>query len=129
MKFRCLISFFFFSFYSKQFIEVLLLSCPPPLYSTHLAPIIGPIFEHIQYRLEKTWNPIMNSLSSKPLFTEDCAAAAIAAGQNTEAWYTSYYARSGLFVGSLDSETAEAAVEVAAGAALLSILSCARPSY
>ncbi|OEU17204.1 hypothetical protein FRACYDRAFT_155625, partial [Fragilariopsis cylindrus CCMP1102] len=45
--------------YLKQFVEVLLLSCPPPLYPTHLAPIVGPIFEHIQYRLEKSWEPIL----------------------------------------------------------------------
>ena len=43
--------------------------------------------------------------------TADCESAAIIASQSGEAWYTSYYARSGLFVGGLDSETAEAAVE------------------
>ena len=105
---------------SKQFIEVLLLSCPPPLYSTHLAPIISPVFEHIQYRLEKSWEPILRPTntgsttmppSCKPLFTADCEAAAIMASQSGETWISSFYARSGLFVGGLDSETAEAAVE------------------
>ena len=33
------------------------------------------------------------------------------ASQGGEAWYTSYYARSGCFVGELDTETAESAVE------------------
>jgi len=99
--------------YLKQFVEILLLSCPPSLYPTHLAPIVGPVFEHIQFRLEKSWEPILkpSSLSCRPLFTADCETAAIIASQSGEAWYTSYYARSGLFVGGLDSETAEAAVE------------------
>lgn len=100
--------------YLKQFIEILLLSCPPPLYSTHLSPIVGPVFEHLQYRLEKTWEPILQpggQLSCKPLFTSDCEAAASMASQSGEAWYASYYARSGLFVGGLDSETAESSVE------------------
>ena len=106
--------------HSKQFIEILVLSCPPPLYSTHLSPIIGPIFEHIQYRLEKSWQPILQrpdnrssalAQSCKPLFTSDCDTAAIVAGQNAEVWYASYYARSCLFVGGLDAETAEAAAE------------------
>ncbi len=35
----------------------------------------------------------------------------MAASQNAEAWYASYYARSCLFVGGLDTETADAAVE------------------
>eukprot|EP00536_Pseudo-nitzschia_multiseries_P001400 jgi/Psemu1/250511/estExt_Genewise1Plus.C_180109 len=100
--------------YLKQFIEILLLSCPPPLYSTHLSPIIAPVLEHVQYRLEKTWEPILQPtvpLSCKPLFTSDCEAAAVMASQGGEAWYTSYYARSGLFVGGLDAETAEGSVE------------------
>jgi hypothetical protein len=106
--------------YSKQFIEILLLSCPPPLYSTHLSPIVGPVFEHIQYRLEKSWQPILQPAgngstmvpqSCKPLFTTDCESAAMLASQSGEAWYASYYARSCLFVGGLDTETAEAAAE------------------
>jgi hypothetical protein len=102
----------------KQFVEVLLTSCPPQLYPTHLAPIIRRVFEHIQYRLEKSWQPILQPsspglvvASSKALFTPDCEAAAALASRGEETWYTSYYARSGLFVGDLDSVTAEAAVE------------------
>jgi len=104
----------------KQFIEILLLSCPPPLYPTHLSPIVGPVFEHIQYRLEKSWQPILQNqsngstslpISCKPLFTADCEAAAMTATQNAENWYSSYYARSCLFVGGLDAETAEGAAE------------------
>eukprot|EP00535_Pseudo-nitzschia_heimii_P013747 CAMPEP_0197199492 /NCGR_PEP_ID=MMETSP1423-20130617/33909_1 /TAXON_ID=476441 /ORGANISM="Pseudo-nitzschia heimii, Strain UNC1101" /LENGTH=1261 /DNA_ID=CAMNT_0042653349 /DNA_START=1042 /DNA_END=4828 /DNA_ORIENTATION=+ len=106
--------------YLKQFIEILVLSCPPPLYLTHLSPIVGPVFEHIQYRLEKSWQPILQradnrsstlAQSSKPLFTSDCDTAAIVASQDVEIWYASYYARSCLFVGELDAETAEAAAE------------------
>ena len=105
----------------KQFIEVLMLSCPPPLYSTHLAPIVGPVFEHLRYRLETSWQPIVQPTatgpvvslpaSCKPLFTSDCEAAAALASNGGEAWYSAYYARSCLFVGDLDYETAEAAVE------------------
>lgn len=100
-----------FAPFLKNFVEVLLLSCPPPLYSTHVAPILGPMFEHIRYRFEKSWEPNMNSLTCKPLFTEGCDAAAHLASQNTDAWYAAYYARSGLFVGNLNSETADAALE------------------
>lgn len=100
----------------KQFVEFLILSCPPPLYSTHLAPIIGPVFENIRYRLEKTWEPIVQpsntSATCKPLFARDCEnAALLASSNNPETWYQTYYARSCIFVGDLSSETAEAAVE------------------
>lgn len=103
----------------KQFVEILLMSCPPPLYPTHLAPIISRVFEHVQYRLEKAWEPILQPpttggpvvVSSKALFTSDCENAAAVASRGGDAWYMSYYARSGLFVGDLDAVTAEAAVE------------------
>ena len=110
----------FFVSHRKQFIEILLLSCPPPLYPTHLSPIVGPIFEHMKYRLDLSWRPILQPpvngpttglQPTKPLSTRDCDSAAIVASQNGEAWYTSYYARSCLFVGDLDSETTEAAAE------------------
>lgn len=100
----------------KQFVELLLLACPKTLYMTHLAPIIGPVFEHLQYRLEKSWEPILQQgVSSasglRPLFTADCEAAATLASQGGENWLLSYYARSCLFVGDLDGVTAEAALE------------------
>eukprot|EP00533_Pseudo-nitzschia_delicatissima_P009220 CAMPEP_0116104504 /NCGR_PEP_ID=MMETSP0327-20121206/14491_1 /TAXON_ID=44447 /ORGANISM="Pseudo-nitzschia delicatissima, Strain B596" /LENGTH=1505 /DNA_ID=CAMNT_0003596761 /DNA_START=256 /DNA_END=4773 /DNA_ORIENTATION=- len=102
--------------YLKQFIEILLLSCPPPLYQTHVSPIVGPIFEHVKYRLDLSWQPILQPSTTaaqptKALFTSDCDSAAIVASQNGECWYASYYARSCLFVGGLDTETADAAVE------------------
>ena len=100
----------------KQFIEILLLSCPPPLYQTHVSPIVGPIVEHVKYRLDLSWQPILQPSTTaaqptKALFTSDCDSAAIVASQNGEGWYASYYARSCLFVGGLDTETADAAVE------------------
>lgn len=105
-----------FNQFLKQFIELLLLACPKTLYMTHLAPIIGPVFEHLQYRLEKSWGPVLQQSGHggaglKPLFTSDCEAAASLANQGGEAWFLSYYARSGLFVGDLDGVTAEAALE------------------
>jgi hypothetical protein len=107
--------FDFPSRFRKQFIEIVLLSCPPPLYPTHLAPIIGPVFEHLCYRLGQTWEhiiqPSANGVSYKPLFTRDCENAATLASNGGEGWYQSYYARSCLFVGDLDSETADSAVE------------------
>jgi hypothetical protein len=83
---------------------------------THLAPIVGPVFEHMKYRLDKTWEPILNSTDGpsqlcRPLFTNDCEATASLARRGGEDWFNSYYARSGLFVGDLDAVTAEAAVE------------------
>jgi hypothetical protein len=89
---------------------------------THLAPFVGPIVEHMQYRLGKTWEPVLRSTTTdnntsnnnsicKPLFTTDCDAAAALASRGGEEWFLSYYARSGLFVGDLDAVTAEAAVE------------------
>ena len=101
----------------KQFIELLMLACPKTLYMTHLAPFIGPVFEHLQYRLEKSWQPVMEQASGRsnsslrPLFTADCEGAANQARQGGEAWILAYYARSCLFVGDLDSITAETAVE------------------
>jgi Exportin-5 family len=101
----------------KQFIELLMLACPKTLYMTHLAPVIGPVFEHLQFRLDKTWQPVLeqssgqSSSSLRPLFTADCEGAANQARQGGEAWIIAYYARSGLFVGDLDAVTGEAAVE------------------
>ena len=93
-----------------------MLTCPSTLYSSHLAPILGPVLEHIQYRLEKSWDPIVNpasQISTKPLFTSDCNSAASLAASGGDTWYSSYYARGGLFVGDLDTVTAEAAVDKA----------------
>ena len=82
---------------------------------THLAPILGPVFEHVQYRLEKTWAPYLGPVVApelcKPMFSSDCEAAAALASRGGEDWFASYYARAGLFVGDLDVVTAEAAVE------------------
>ena len=105
-----------FTQYLKQFIEILMLSCPVTLYQSHLSPILGPIFEHLQYRLEKNWRPILNNENlelTKPLITSTCDAAAIIASRGGEEWFVPYYARAGLFVGDVDVITAEAAVEKA----------------
>lgn len=96
-----------------------MLSCPATLYQSHLTSILTPLFEHIQYRLQCSWDPVLragatNTESTKPLFSDTCAEAAnkLASG-NMESWLLSYYARAGLFVGDLDGVTAEAAVEKA----------------
>jgi hypothetical protein len=47
----------------------------------------------------------------KALTSSTCSSAAALAAQGGDSWYTSFYARSGIFVGDLDSVTAEAAVE------------------
>ncbi|KAL3910653.1 MAG: hypothetical protein SGILL_007609, partial [Bacillariaceae sp.] len=59
------------------------------------------------------WENVLQSSGepNKPMFTKDCEAAAALARDNSEAWYQSYYARSCIFVGDLDNETAESAVE------------------
>ena len=103
------------AFRRKQFIEILMLGCPHTLYMTHLAPIVGPVFEHIQYRLDKTWAPFLGPVVTpdlcKPMFSADCESVAALASRGGEDWFSSYYARAGLFVGDLDAVTAEAAVE------------------
>jgi len=82
------------------------------MYMTHLASIVGPVFEHMQYRLEKSWEGILaNRPAGKALSTGDCEAAASLAARGDEDWILEYYSRSGLFVGDLDAVTAEAAVE------------------
>ena len=91
------------------------MSCPATMYASHLAPILGPVFEHMQYRLEKSWAPLIGS-NAKPEYTkaltsQDSVAAAAVASRGAEEWFAPYYARCGLFVGDLDSTTAEAAVE------------------
>ena len=103
----------------KQFIEILMLSCPSTLYASHLTSILAPLFEHFQYRLQCSWDPIIRSgatdtESTKPLNSDGCVQAADKlANNNIETWLLSYYARAGLFVGDLDAVTGEAAVEKA----------------
>jgi len=106
-----------FNQYLKQCIEIMMLSCPVPLYQSHLTAILGPIFEHLQIRFQYTWGPILGNGglsidSTKPLFSNDCATAAsqLASG-GADSWLISYYARCGLVVGDLDSVTGEAMVE------------------
>jgi hypothetical protein len=84
----------------------------------HLAPILGPVLDHMHFiRLEKSWllitGPAAATEMCRPLFTTDCdAAAAALASRGREDWFSSYYARSGLFVGDLDHPvTAEEAVD------------------
>mmetsp|Transcript_24815 Transcript_24815/g.52881 ORF Transcript_24815/g.52881 Transcript_24815/m.52881 type:complete len:1461 (+) Transcript_24815:208-4590(+) len=101
----------------KQFIEIMMLTCPATLYQSYLTAILGPIFEHIQFRFQCSWGPILGTGgllvdSTKPLYSNDCAYAAnhLASG-GVESWLVSYYARGGLFVGDLDCVTGEAMVE------------------
>jgi hypothetical protein len=47
----------------------------------------------------------------KALTSNTCSGAAALAAYGGDNWYTSFYARSGIFVGDLDFVTAEAAVE------------------
>jgi hypothetical protein len=103
-----------FSQYLKHAIELAMISCPSTLYVSHLEPFIGPTFEHLQYRLEKTWAPLLGCATNegcKALYSSNAGAAATLAAKGGENWYTWYYAHAGLFVGDLDSDTAEAAVE------------------
>ena len=93
-----------------------MVSCPATLYATHLEPLFGPFVEHMQYRLDKTWSPLISGQpdsqsSTKALTSSDCQAAAAVASRGDDEWFSSYYARAGLFVGDLDATTAEAAVE------------------
>lgn len=101
--------------YIKQFIELMMLSCPVTLYQSHLTAILGPLFEHMQYRLQYSWDPILGSGSSEATkaLTSDGSAdmANRLASVGLEAWLVAYYARGGLFVGDLDTVTGEAAVE------------------
>ena len=101
----------------KQFIEILNLACPVTLYQTHLSPILEPVFEHVVYRLQMSWKPVLDSSnpndssSPKALTTAGCDAAASVAALGGEQWYTSYYTRGGIFVGDMQGVGVEAAVE------------------
>ena len=105
--------------FQKHVLEILMVSCPAPLYKTHLEPILGPIFEHIRYRMEKTWLPILSAPGLSGSFSEptraltsaECNNAAALALRGGEEYFSWFYAHCGLFVGDLDSVTAEAAVE------------------
>ena len=93
-----------------------MVSCPAPLYQTHLAPVLVPVLEHVQYRIRYTWAPILetnSSVSSRALSTQDCEAVAVLASRGGEEWYCSYYARAGVFTGELDETSSEAVVEKA----------------
>ena len=105
-----------FTQFLKHIVEFLLITCPCTLYTTHLAPMIDPIFDHIRYRLEKTWLPVLSTSMSqstdmKALSSSDCQNVVQVLSCGEDAWFTWYYAHAGLFVGDLDSVTAEAAVE------------------
>lgn len=102
--------------YLKHVIELLLTSCPSTMYATHLAPIVGPAFEHMRFRLDKTWLPVVAasgepSTATKALKTADAPKAAALAAQDGDAWFSWYYGHAGLFVGDIDDVTAEGAVE------------------
>jgi len=105
--------------YIKQFAEFLLLNCPSSLYTSHLAPLLGPLFENMQYRLQLTWAPILNADNNQslreitmPLNTLTCTAAAtLASRRDKDRWFASFYSFGGLFVGDLDSVAAEAVAE------------------
>ena len=94
-----------------------MLSCPSSLYQSHTTAILGPVFEHLQFRFQCSWSPIIGSGglptdATKPLFSFNCADTANQlASIGVESWLISYYARGGLFVGDLDSVTAEAMAE------------------
>jgi hypothetical protein len=109
-------------------VELVLLTCPCSLYKTHLEPIVGPFMDHMRYRLDKTWWPVLSGSAdstsrssnatgtgslqmTKALTSADCANVSQIASRGEEAWFSWYYAHAGLFVGDLDSVTSEAAVE------------------
>ena len=106
-----------FTQYLKQFIEILLYACPATLYQSHLSPILEPLFEHVVYRLRLTWSPVLsttgqgNASAPKALTTTGCDSAATFAVSGGAQWYSSFYARGGLFVGDLQGVAVEAAVE------------------
>jgi exportin-5 len=107
-----------FTQYLKQFIEIMMLSCPSSLYQSHIRAILGPVFEHLQFRFQCSWFPILGSglptEATKPLFSINCADAANQlATIGVDQWLIAFYARGGLFVGDLDSVTAEAMSEKA----------------
>lgn len=71
------------------------------MYATHLSPIIRPLFEHLQYRLKKNWDPVVNAnleTLARPLTSVDCAAASHIAATGGEQWFDPYYGRAGIFV-------------------------------
>ena len=94
-----------------------MLSCPSSLYQSHTTSILGPVFEHLQFRFQCSWSPVLGSGglptdTTKPLFSVNCADTANQlASIGVESWLIGYYARCGLFVGDLDSVTAEAMAE------------------
>jgi exportin-5 len=101
-------------------VELLLVSCPSTMYASHLAPILGPVVEHLRYRLEKTWLPVVQNTTAvtaldanntKALRSQDCTSAAALAAQGGDPWFTWYYAHAGLFAGDADDVMAESVVE------------------
>ena len=104
-----------FTQYLKQFIEMMMVTCPSTLYQTHMTAILGPVFKHLQIRFQYSWGQILGTAgglsaeSIKPLFSSNCAEAVnLITTSGVDAWFVAYYARGGLFVGDLDTVTAEA---------------------
>ena len=103
----------------KHVLEIIMICTPATLYKSHLAMILGPMFDHIRYRLELSWGPVVSGEQSSAISTKgktalsssETQSAAQLALNKGENWYHWYYSHSGLFVGDLDSITAEAAVE------------------
>lgn len=109
-----------YSLFMKHTIATILMSCPSTLYRTHLEPIFSPVLDHLRFRLDKTWACIINTsatipnsfpASTKALSSADCVAAAAIALRGGDEWLSWYYGHACLFVGDLDTVTAEAVVE------------------
>lgn len=112
-----------FTQFLKHVCELVMVSCPVTLYGTHLAPIVGPVFDHIRYRLEFTWSHIVGTPPGRTPLTHATSdyTAALSSNNSSQAaelatkggdlWFSWYYSHGGLFVGDLDRVTADSAVE------------------
>jgi len=103
----------FFTSALKQFVEPLLINCPTSLYNSHLAGIMSKLFTHLNWRLTSTWKSDANGRvgSTAPSSTTATQAAADCKnGNGTDAWFETYYAYGGIFVGDLDNESSDQVV-------------------
>jgi len=99
----------------KQFIEPMIITCPSPLYHSHVAPLLCPLFDHLNMRITSSWAPLVGNSPTKhimkALTSEKCVSFARASTNISDEWFHAYYARGGLFVGDLDPVTSEAMTE------------------
>ena len=103
-----------FIYVIKTFVEPLLTHTPVNLYHSYLTPILYPILNHAKWRIASSWkvnqDGRIGSVAPASAMSKEASADCVNGG-GTDAWYESYYAYCGLFIGDLGETDGETLVE------------------